>query len=200
MWATAGPVGRLLAVGASRASAPTLTGALRSLAPAVVAFGLVHLLARTMYALRDTRSPAMAAVLAAGVTVGGMYVLAGVLPEADRLRGIGWSLVAGQVVAMVALGGVVRRRTSSFGGTPVRHLGRDAARRVAAALLAGATAWGVVIALSGVRGSAGAAVAAIVGAAVGIVVFVGADTLLGGPGPRRTLTSLGAAEREAVAP
>lgn len=198
MWATAGPVGRLLAVGASRAAAPTLTGALRSLAPAVVAFGLVHLLARTMYAVRDTRSPAMAAVLAAVVTVGGMYLLADALPVADRLRAIGWSLVAGQFVALAVLGRFVARRTDVALVAGAGRLGRDVGRRLVGALVAGAAAWGVVLAVGGLRGAVGAAVCAVAAAAVGLLVFVAVDSVLGGPGPRRTVVSLGAAEREAV--
>ena len=195
MWATAAPVGRLLAVGASRGAAPELTGALRSLAPAVVAFGLVHLLARTMYAVGDTRAPAAAAVVAAVVTVGGMFLLSAALPLDQRLRAIGWSLVAGQTVALVVLGRVVVRRTGVRGTTEGPPVGRTVLRRVVAAGAAGAAAWGVVLTTAGLGGAVGAAVGALAGAAVGLVAFVAVDSALGGPGPRRTLTSLGAAER-----
>jgi putative peptidoglycan lipid II flippase len=180
--ALAQPAMRVLAFGdIHETGVPLLGAALGSLALGLFGYGAFLLLARGYYALGDSRTPAVVAIIAAAFGVGTMF---GVAPFAHgtarvALLGIGHSL-AYTVGAVILAVGLSRRVGRAI--VPVRL---PRAALVAAVVALGAWALVREVAPSGRAATVGVlAGTAIVGAAC----YVGAMRVLGDPlwSPRRT--------------
>jgi putative peptidoglycan lipid II flippase len=167
MGAAAGPVARIVVLGAPGDVAPTvLARGLVALAPGLIGYSLVALLTRAMYAQGDARTPATAVAGGWVVAIGFDVVLALALPADWTVAAIG----IGTTIGVTISGGwmlVALRR--SAGAASVAGLPR-AASAAAAGGLAGA-ACGALIALATSPSAVLAALALIlVVAAVALVV------------------------------
>jgi putative peptidoglycan lipid II flippase len=109
--------------------------ALRCLAPGLVAFSLVNILARAFYALGDTQTPMRISVFALGVNL----LLSAVLVGRFKQGGLGLANTMSAVMNMSLLFYALRKKlkTLDLGGLP-----RDLGVLGGAAVLAGLTGWG----------------------------------------------------------
>jgi len=188
LWAAAEPVGRILAVGAASRSAPLLEAALVTLAPGIAVFGVLHLLTRRCYAIGDTRTPALAALVVLGVAAAIMFGVVGQVAVERRLSVLGAAVTLGNLAGVVVLARRVR-----LGG-----LARPVLRRLAAATTAGVVGRGAVAAVGGVGpGRPGAVGSVLLAGLAGVGAYLLVDRGAGGPGWRRTLATMGAGERSA---
>ena len=186
LWAAAAPVGRVLALGAAARSAPLLEAALVTLAPGIALFGLLHLLTRRCYAMGDTRTPALAALVVLAVAAATMFGAVGQVAVPRRLSVLGAAVTVGNLAGVVVL---VRR-------LGVRGLSRPVVRRTVAAVAAAAVGRGAAVVLERIGAGRPMALATVgvVGLA-GTAAYLLVDRGTGGPGWRRTLATLGAEER-----
>ena len=187
LWAVSAPVARLFALGAAADSAEPLARALAALGPGIAAYGLVHLLARRSYAVGDTRTPGLVAVLIALVAAGIMITAVDRVSVVNRLAVLGAAVSGANIVGVIALARVARPRI---------RLDRPLARRFAGAIGAAAVARSVVVASHGFDTGRGAdALGVVAGGVAGTATYLMIDRLAGGPSWRRTVESLGAAEQ-----
>jgi putative peptidoglycan lipid II flippase len=147
---------------------PLVTAALAGWALGLFFFSASMLVLRALYALQDTRTPALVNVVLTVVQValywalpkliGGQYALVGI-PLAD-------SIFFGLLLAALLV--VLRRRIGGFG---FGHVLDGWARSLAGGGPGGVTAWGIVFALSGLGADAASNILRVlVGATVGLGV------------------------------
>jgi len=184
MWGLAEPLGQLLAVGASRDAGELFASAVRALGPGVAAFGMLHLLARRCYASGDTRTPAIVAMGVAVAAIMSMVAIVGRVDVAQRLGVIGWAVSLSNLAGAMVLAWRLGVRPDAM-----------VARRVAAAVGAGAVGWWCVQLLGPADGVVAQIASCAVGAVAGTAVYLGFDRLGGGPTTRAFIATLGAAER-----
>ena len=168
------------------AGAESIAGAVRGFAPGLVGYGLFYFLTRVLYAWDDARTPAVVhgVVVAFGITA--MAVSSSVVDGDDLVTALAWSHSATYLAGAVALAAVVTRRLAAH-DAPV-HLARSIAPQVVAAGAAGGVMWVSVEAID-LAGRWGAAAEITAGGCAGAVVYLLAQSALGGPNPR-TITGL----------
>ena len=156
-------------------------------APGLIGYALFYFLTRMLYAMDDTRTPATvhAAVVAVGVVA--MVVSSVAVDGEGVVAALAWSHSLVYLLGAGVLLVVVHRRLVRQ-GSGVR-LGGVLLRQFVAATVAGAAMVGVV-ALVGDTSRTAALVALVVGGAVGLVVHIVVQTLLGGPRPTTVLQLL----------
>jgi putative peptidoglycan lipid II flippase len=153
-------------------------------ARALVFFGIglgghivVHVLTRAFYAMQDTRTPVLWAIVAVAINVALMVVLVGPM----GVEGLALALSISAVLEVFGLIWALRQRIGSIEEADVL---RSASRSAAAALVAGGAMLGVLAAtqawLPGALTNGAARVAALaVLTAVGTAVYVAAAAMLG---------------------
>jgi putative peptidoglycan lipid II flippase len=110
--------------------------ALACLAPGLVAFSSVNILARAFYALGDTRTPMQISVFCLGTNL----VLVLILVEPFRAAGLG---VANSITSFLNLGLLAYGLRRKLGRLDFAELKASLYPTVTAAILAGLTAWGI---------------------------------------------------------
>lgn len=142
MGAAAGPLARVVVLGAPGHAAPTvLARGLATFAPGLIGYSLVALLSRALYAQENARTPAMAVVSGWVVAIVADLGLVAVMPASWTVAAVGIGTSIGVTVSGVWLVIALRR---SAGARAVAGLGR-AAGAAAAGGLAGVIC-GVLIA------------------------------------------------------
>jgi putative peptidoglycan lipid II flippase len=154
--ALAGPLMRVLAFGQAAEGSELLAAALGSLALGIYAYGAFLLLARAWYALGDSRTPALAALGAAGVGSAVMVVATGATSGTELVYALGLGHSLGFAAGVVALGLRLARHLGE------RLLPPALARVVVLSGLAGLAAWAAVRALAPTGRPATASVLAVV--------------------------------------
>jgi putative peptidoglycan lipid II flippase len=173
--ALAQPIMRVVAFGGIEGTGVTLlAAALASLALGLYVYSAFLLLARAYYALGDSRTPAVVAIVAAVVGVVTMVVLAPMTHGAARVATLGIGHSVAYAVGTVVLGVGVSRRVGR-GVFPVK-----APRALVASVLLAVGAWLVVEAIDPTGRIATLAVLAVVGI-VGTGLYVLAMQLLRDP-------------------
>ncbi|HWL89786.1 MAG TPA: murein biosynthesis integral membrane protein MurJ [Actinomycetota bacterium] len=149
----------------SAAIARTLQG----FAAGLLFFSTFQLLTRTFYSMQDTRTPALVNVVAALVNVGAALIYVG--PLALGLRGMALAHATSYVVGATVLLLLLRRRLGPIDGA---RIARTVAKASIAAVLSGASAFGVIETWELTPGASVLVQAAQVGAAimVGMLVFL----------------------------
>jgi putative peptidoglycan lipid II flippase len=175
--ALAGPIMRVLAFGeAAEGDGPELlAAAMIGLGLGVLPYGAFLLLARASYALGDSRTPAIAALVTA-IAGAAIMIASGSLDGSDRLVGIGAGHSAAFAAASIWLGARLRRVTGALGAPALL-------RPAALAAAVGVAAWALLEAWSPDGRIATVVALAVVGAA-GAALYVAGLRLVGGlPGP-----------------
>jgi putative peptidoglycan lipid II flippase len=191
--ALAGPTTRVIVHGSAAHRAREIAEATAGFAPGILGFGLVLYLTRALYAQRDARTPTLANAVIAVVGTVVMFVAAGAVSGRHLVAALGLAYALAQTVGAVLLLAVVVRRLAAD-GVGLEGVISSMARNVVASGLAGVSAWAVARAI-GRGGTLGALLELAAGGVAGVVVFVGAQALLGGPAPGVAVRSLGAARR-----
>jgi putative peptidoglycan lipid II flippase len=196
--ALAGPTTRIIVHGSAAHRAREIAEATAGFAPGILGFGLVLYLTRALYAQRDARTPTIANGVIALVGTVVMFVAAGAVSGRHLVAALGLAYALAQTVGAVLLLVVIARRLTSD-GVGLEGVASSMVRNLAASALAGASAWAVARAI-GRGGTLGALFELAAGGIAGVVVFVGAQALLGGPAPGEAVRSLGATRRREGAP
>lgn len=115
-------------------STERVAGALRYLAPGLVAFSLVNILARAFYALGDTKTPMRISL----VILASNFALAAILIWPLRERGLGLANTLSATVNTLWLGLALRARMKNLGLSPWKRL---VPAKILAATVAGGMAW-----------------------------------------------------------
>ena len=177
------PLARVLQVGAFHGSGiGEVAGAVAAFGPGLIGYGIFLFLARALYATGDTRTPTLVNL---GVVVGAavaMIISFAVVHGDGRIAALAAAHSAAYVVGSVVLFRVVRAR-SAGSGDGLGALGRSLGASIAGAVVAGGAMWLVGQAIGG-RGRLHSMLDLGAGGLVGLVVYVGAAALLGGPRPR----------------
>jgi putative peptidoglycan lipid II flippase len=173
--ALAGPLTSVALFGETGAAGAEMVRlALVGFAPGLIGYGLFYFLTRILYALGDTRTPAVvhAGVVALGVVA--MVVASNLATGDARIAALAWSHTGTYLVGAVLLGVVVHRRLRPR-------------PQVASPLIIGAGASavaGIAMAAVGDRvggaGRPGAALAVVAAGAVGAPLYVALQQALGG--------------------
>jgi putative peptidoglycan lipid II flippase len=175
--ALAGPIMRVLALGeAAEGDGPALLAAATvGLGLGVLPYGAFLLLARASYALGDSRTPAIAALVTA---VAGAAVMAGAgaIDGTARLAWIGIGHTAAFAASAVWLGARLRGEVGPLGAARL-------VRPAVVAAAAGAAAWGVIEAWDPAGRPATVLALALVGLAGGALYIAGLRAARGMPGP-----------------
>ncbi len=156
------------------AGIPRTLAASRTYLVGIWAYAAHHILLRTFYALKDTRTPLRIAMVAAGLNFG--LNLALVWPLAERGLALATAVSAAVQVAVLAL--LLHRR---FAELPWGEIGSTAARTALATALMAAAVWATMelaVPGLGLAGRADQAVRLAGGVAAGAAVFVAAARLL----------------------
>ena len=172
MAALAMPGMRFVAFGnADGAGVELLGAALASLAIGLFPYGAFLLLARAYYALGDSRRPALVAIACGVVGVVVMIGAAWMTDGAARVAALGIGHTVSYLVGAIVLGIDVRRRVAG-------HIwDADLARALLVAVAVGLATWGVALALDP-HDRTRAFVTLLVGAVVGLAVFLGSTRVL----------------------
>jgi putative peptidoglycan lipid II flippase len=171
------PVVRVAAFGAARTGGvASLAHALMAFAGGLLGYGLLYLLTRASYAMGDARAPMLAMAAVAAVGLAAMVVATAVVPDAERAAALGGAFAGAHLIGAVLLGAHVLRRLPPavrprLGASIVRTLAAGAVACVAMAVVAGG--------LDG-HGRVAAFGTLVVGAAVGVAVYAGAQRALTG--------------------
>ena len=154
------------------AGADLVSVALSGYMVGLVGYGLAFMLTRASYALGDMRAPTLVSLVA--TTVGIVGLVAGTAAVDGTARVVVLGLVHGAVVTSmaVALARVLRPRIGTLGA--IGPLMRD----IGAGALAGGAAWWVA-GVIGVDSRGAALVALLAGGLVGVVVYLGAQLVIG---------------------
>ena len=177
------PMARVLRFGAYHGGGVgAVAAATAAFGPGLVGYGTFLFLARAMYARGDTRTPAIVnlVVVAAGAVV--MVITFSLVHGNARLAALAGAHSAAYLVGAAALYVIVRARSTARGGTYAGGVGRSLLASAGGAALAGAVMWFVGDAMGG-RGRASSLAELVVAGGVGVVVYVGGASLLGGPRP-----------------
>ncbi len=173
--ALAGPLSRVALFGETGAAGAELVRlTLVGFAPGLLGYGAFYFLTRMLYAMDDTRTPAVVHAL---VVAGGVIAMVVASRAADgdaRIAALAWSHTGTYLAGALALGAVVHRRLR-----PPPQVVRVVAVGTVAATLAG-----VVMAQLADRtpgsGRPGALLAIAVAGAVGVASYLAVQQLLGG--------------------
>lgn len=103
----------------STGDALVIANVLRGFAVALVPFATFQLMLRVFYALGDTRTPALLALLTATVNVGLDVVAFAVLPTRQIIAGLAYAFGAGYLVGALVAWWILRRRTGGLDGRRV---------------------------------------------------------------------------------
>jgi putative peptidoglycan lipid II flippase len=147
------------------ASARFMGYVLMGFALGLIGFSSQHIMLRGFYAYEDTRTPVFIQILVVAASAACAVLAYAVLPVQWKTVGIAVSYGIGYWLGFFASIAVLRRR---IGGADGRRLASTYARAGAAALLAGAGAYGVARLVSGAldNGAVGAAAAVAAGGVV----------------------------------
>ncbi|MCU1374365.1 MAG: putative rane protein putative virulence factor [Actinomycetia bacterium] len=182
MLALSVPMARILQFGKFHPGAiGAVAAAVAAFGPGLVGYGTFLFLARALYARGDTRTPALVNL---GVVVGASVAMVVAFPFAHghaRIAVLAGAHSGGYLVGSAVLFLVLRSRSSATGGTG--DLGRSLLASVTAAAVAGASMWAIGEAI-GAPGRIHSLLELVVAGAAGLVVYVAAAALLGGPRPR----------------
>jgi len=173
--ALAGPLSVIVPfAGPDVAGAELVRVTLVGFAPGLLGYGLFYFLTRILYALDDTRSPAVvhAAVVALGVVA--MVVSSTAVAGDARIGALAWSHTATYLAGAAALGLIVTGRLQ-----PRPHVGRVVVVGAVAATVAGVLMAQVADRLPG-SGRPGALLAVATAGALGLVAYLLVQQLLGG--------------------
>jgi putative peptidoglycan lipid II flippase len=198
MIATGPLIARVVVFGEARQGVDDLGLAITGFGAGVAGYGVLMFLARAWFAAGDARTPALiqGAVVAGGSIA--MLTLVGAVADSSRLLVLSLSFSAAQVAGAV-LGFVMLWRVHLRDQPSAASLPLGIARRGVAAVAAGALMWIVrwftpetrMASLAGLLGAA----------AVGVAGFLAVQRVLGGPGARVTLQTLGGSdELDSAAP
>lgn len=187
--ALARPLAELVALGNASGRSSEVAAAIAGFAVALPGFSVVLFLTRVSYATGDVRTPTLVNAVVALVGAVAMVVAAGAVADERRVMAIGLGYAVAQSVGAGLLALAVRSRVREEGAR-VRAVVAPVLRAGCAAVLAGAAAGAVVLALDPIS-PAVAAVALAAGICVGVAVVVTVVRVLGGPGPTRLVRSLG---------
>ena len=177
--ALAAPLARLLLFGESRGDTEVVAAALVAFAPGLLGYGAFVFLTRALYAVGDTRTAALVHLAAGAGGALAMVVLARVVDGAARVPALAATHSAAYLVAAVALGSLVRRRLPAGDRAP---LAGALLGRVAAAGLGGLVMWAVQ-ARMGAQSPGATLVVVVVAGALGLLAYLGAQTVLTGRHP-----------------
>jgi len=173
--ALAGPLTQVALFGETGdVGAELVRRALVGFAPGLIGYGLFYFLTRILYALDDTRTPALVhgAVVAGGVVA--MVVAVGAVDGASRIAALAWAHTGTYLAGAMLLGIAVHRRLDP----------RPRTARPLAAGIATATVAGLAMALVGDRigdGDRGGSLLAVgVAGLVGLALYVGLQQAVGG--------------------
>jgi putative peptidoglycan lipid II flippase len=138
------PLANVLAFGAARKGQgiELIAAAIASLGLGLFSYGAYLLLARTFYALSDSRTPAFVSTVSAGIGVGAMVVTGSVADGVALVAGLGLAHTLAFSLAALTLGVLLHRRAEVRVASPRILL------PFAYAVVAGAGAWGVLQAWS----------------------------------------------------
>jgi len=173
--ALAGPLTSIALFGETGAAGAELVRlALVGFAPGLIGYGLFYFLTRILYALDDTRSPAIVhgVVVAAGVVA--MVVSAGAADGDARIAALAWAHTGTYLAGAMLLGISVHRRLR-----PHPRMVRPLVVGAGTATLAGVAMAAVGDRVGG-SGRPGAVVAVVAAGLVGIPVYVALQQVLGG--------------------
>ena len=151
------------------ASARFMGYVLMGFALGLIGFSSQHIMLRGFYAYEDTRTPVFIQIALVAVTAALATVAYAVLPVEWKTVGIAVAYSVGYWVGFAVSLAVLRRK---LGGADGRRLASTYLRAGAAALLAGAAAWGVARVAAGAFED-GATAAGVAAATGGIVLVVG---------------------------
>jgi putative peptidoglycan lipid II flippase len=191
--ALAGPTTRIIVHGSAAHRAREIAEATAGFAPGILGFGLVLYLTRALYAQRDARTPTVVNGIIAVVGTVVMFVAAGQVSGRHLVASLGLGYALAQTLGAILLMIVIARRLR-VDGVALRGVMPSMARNLGASGLAAASAWAVARAI-GRGGTLGALLELVAGGVAGLVVFIGAQSLLGGPAPSAAVRTLGASLR-----
>jgi putative peptidoglycan lipid II flippase len=155
---------------------PLVTACLAGWSIGLFFFSAFMLVMRAFTAMQDTRTPAIANIVLTVVQVGLYALLPRLLAGPFALVGIPLADTAFFALFLVTLLVILRRRIGGFG---FAHVLDGWARSLAAAIVGGGLAWGVLYATTSMGTGAGANILrVIVGAAVGLSASYGTLKLL----------------------
>jgi putative peptidoglycan lipid II flippase len=155
-----------------------VAGAVAAFGPGLAGYGAFLFLARALYASGDTRTPALVNM---GVVAGGglaMVVAFNLVSGDGRVAALAAAHSATYLAGAALLFFVVRSRSSTAGF----RVGRSVAAGAFATGLAASVMWWTGRALA-TDGRPGALVELLVGGAAGLVTYLAASAVLGGPRP-----------------
>ncbi|MFN8051079.1 MAG: lipid II flippase MurJ [Acidimicrobiales bacterium] len=190
--AVAGPGAELLAYGKGASLAPRIAAATMAFAPGIVGFGLLLFFTRALYATTDARTPALVNLGLVVVTSVVMLTAVPLLSNRDLVTGLAGAFAVGNLGGALALGWIVDRRLEARSAGTM-HVAAPVTRSLVAAVVAAGLGWLAGDAVGWATKPA-AVLAVAAGASVAIVVFVGIQWALGGPGPQLALRTLGAGD------
>lgn len=173
--ALAGPLTSVALFGETGAAGAELVRlALVGFAPGLIGYGIFYFLTRILYALDDTRTPALVhgGVVLAGVA--GMVVGAGAAEGDARIAALAWAHTGTYLAGAMLLGIAVHRRLR-----PAPRVLRPLVVGAAAAVVAGLAMAAVGDRVGG-DGRPGAVLAIVVAGLVGLPLYVGLQQALGG--------------------
>jgi putative peptidoglycan lipid II flippase len=180
MLALALPMARVLRFGAYHGGAVgAVAAATAAFGPGLVGYGTFLFLARALYARGDTRTPAMVnlAVVAGGSIA--MTITFFTVHGSARLAALAGAHSGAYLAGAAALYLIVRTRTHASGAP---DMVRSLVGSLAGAVIAGGVMWVIGDAMSG-RGRAHSLIEILVAGAAGLVTYVLATSMLGGPRP-----------------
>ena len=182
------PIARVVTYGRAAGRVVDVGRTVAWTAPAIIGLGLTLVLSRVCFASGRQRDP----MVVHGTVVIVTLVVATVIWRHASHPGsamLGAAIAAAHVVTAVVLGFRVRRSI-----LPSIELGvlRPLVRRGVITLVVGAGSWALVHGLGPASRVSSLAVI-MLASVLGLVIYVGGDSLLGGPDPRLALRSFGGA-------
>ncbi len=177
----AGPLSRVALFGNVGSAGTSLTGnVITGFAPGLVGYALFYFLTRMLYAMDDTRTPALVHMGVVGVGVVAMVISSTVFHGSSIVPALAWAHSLTYLLGATTLLVIVRGRMASR-GVSIELAGVLARQIAAAAVAAGAMA--ATAALIDAQGRLVSVGELVVAAAVGIVVHLSVQVVLGGPKP-----------------
>ncbi len=177
----AGPLSAVALFGNVGPSGASLTGdVITGFAPGLVGYALFYFLTRMLYAMDDTRTPALVHVCVVGVGVVAMVICSMVFDGSTIVPALAWAHSLTYLLGAGTLLVIIRGRLAAK-GVPVA-LGGVLGRQIVAAVVA-AGAMATVAGLIDAQGRLLGVVELVAAGAVGIVVHMTVQVLLGGPKP-----------------
>jgi putative peptidoglycan lipid II flippase len=178
MGAAAGPLARVVVLGAPGNVAPTvLARGLATFAPGLIGYALVALLSRALYAQNNARTPAIAVVVGWLVAIAADIALVAVLPATWTVAAFGVGTTIGVSVSGVWLLIALHRSAGAGALSGLPH----AAVAACAGGLAGATAGALLARAAPISGVAGDLAIVVAVAVLALVVHAAVVALIDRP-------------------